>query len=50
MKQNGILFKNKNTFLFLYIICILLNLQMCQIILTDPVFGVAVQNQKGRKG
>ena len=27
----------KNTFLFLYFICLLLNLQMCQIILPDPV-------------
>ena len=32
-----VLFENKNTFLFLYFICLLLNLQMCQIILTDPV-------------
>ena len=30
------LFKNKNTFLFRYFICILLNLQMCQIIFSDP--------------
>ena len=33
----NVLFKNKNSFLFLYLICILLNLQMCQIILADPV-------------
>ena len=33
-----VLFENKNTFLFLYFICLLLNLQMCQIILPDPVF------------
>ena len=32
-----VLFENKNTFLFLYFIYLLLNLQMCQIILTDPV-------------
>ena len=32
-----VLFKHKNTFLFLYFICILLNLQMYQIILYDPV-------------
>ena len=33
-----VLFGNKNTFLFLYFICLLLNLQMCQIILTDPIY------------
>ena len=33
-----VLFKNKNTFLFLYFICLLLNLQMSQIILPDPVY------------
>ena len=33
-----VLFENKNTFLFLYFICLLLNLQMCQIILPDPVY------------
>ena len=32
-----VLFENKNTFLFLYFICLLLNLQICQIILTDSV-------------
>ena len=32
-----VLFENKNTFLFLYFICLLLNLQMYQIILPDPV-------------
>ena len=32
-----VLFKNKNTLLFIYIFCFLFNLQMCQIILTDPV-------------
>ena len=32
-----VLFENENTFLFLYIIWLLLNLQMCQIILPDPV-------------
>lgn len=40
MKNTGIiciLFENKNTFWFLYFICLLLNLQMCQIILPDPV-------------
>ena len=33
-----VLFENKNPFLFLYFICLLLNLQMCQIILPDPVY------------
>ena len=33
-----LLFENKNTFLFLYFICLLLNLKMCQIFLTDPVY------------
>ena len=32
-----VLFENENTFLFLYFIWILLNLQMCQIIFPDPV-------------
>ena len=32
-----VLFENENTFLFLYFIWLLLNLQMCQIILLDPV-------------
>ena len=32
-----VLFENKNTFLFLYFICLLINLQMSQIILPDPV-------------
>ena len=31
------LFENKNTLLFLYFIWLLLNLQMCQIILPDRV-------------
>ena len=35
--MKNVLFENKNTFLFLYFICLLLNLQMCQIILPDPV-------------
>ena len=35
-----LLFKNKNTLLFIYIFCLLFKLQMCQIILTDPVFGL----------
>ena len=35
-----VLFKNKNTFLFLYFIWLLLNLQMCQVILPDPVVVV----------
>ena len=30
-------FKNKNTLLFIHIFCLLFKLQMCQIILTDPV-------------
>ena len=33
-----VIFENKNTFLFLYFICLLLNLQMCQIILPDPIY------------
>ena len=33
-----VLFKNKNNLLFIYIFCLLFNLQMCQIILTDPVY------------
>ena len=33
-----VLFENKNTFLFFYFICVLFNLQMCQIILPDPVY------------
>ena len=33
-----VLFKNKNNFLFLYFIWLLLNLQMCQVILPDPVY------------
>ena len=33
-----ILFKNKNTVMFLYFICLLFNLQMCQIILPDSVY------------
>ena len=32
------IFEYKNTFLFLYFNCLLLNLQMCQIILPDPVY------------
>ena len=32
-----VVFENENTFLFLYFIWLLLNLQMCQIILPDPV-------------
>ena len=32
-----VLFENKNTFLFLYFIRLLSNLQMCQIILPDPL-------------
>ena len=35
-----VLFENKNTFLFLYFICLLLNLQMCQIILPDPILSL----------
>ena len=33
-----VLFENKNILLFLYFICLLLNLQMCQIILSDPIY------------
>ena len=33
-----VFFENENTFLFLYFIWLLLNLQMCQIILPDPVY------------
>ena len=32
-----VLFENENTFLFLYFICLLLNLQMRQIMLTESV-------------
>ena len=32
-----VLFENKNTLLCIYFICLLFNLQMCQIILADPV-------------
>ena len=32
-----LLFENKNIFLFLYFICLLFNVQMCQIILPGPV-------------
>ena len=39
-----VLFKNKNTFLFLFLICILLNLQMCQIILADPVIALLIKH------
>ena len=35
-----VLFENKNTFLFLYFICLLFNPQMCQIILLDPVYKI----------
>ena len=31
-----VLFENKDTLLCIYFICLLFNLQMCQIILTDP--------------
>ena len=31
-------FENKNAILFLYSIWLLLNLQMCQIILPDPIY------------
>ena len=41
-----VLFENKNTFLFLYFICLLLNLQMCQIILPDPVFEYPLDNKE----
>ena len=32
-----VLFENKNTLLFIDFICLLFNLQMCEIILPDPV-------------
>ena len=35
-----VLFENKNTLLCIYFICPLFNLQMCQIILADPVYEV----------
>ena len=38
-----LLFKNKNTLLFIYIFCLLFKLQMCQIILTDPVYKTMFQ-------
>ena len=34
------LFENKNNFLFLYFICLLFKLQMCQINLPDPVLDI----------
>ena len=33
----NVLFKNKTTFLFLYFVFFLLNLQICQVILSDTV-------------
>ena len=39
-----VLFENKNTFLFLFFICLLLNLQMCQIILPDPIYRKMILN------
>ena len=39
-----VLFENNNTFLFLDFICLLLNLQMCQIILPDPVYTHKLTN------
>ena len=41
-----VLFENKNTFLFLYFICISLNLQMSQINLPDPVFPECFRGQQ----
>ena len=41
-----VLFKNKNTLLFIYIFCLLFNLQMCQIILTDPVLHIYTVRHK----
>ena len=32
-----VLFENENNFLLLYFICLLCNLQLCQIVLPDPV-------------
>ena len=47
-----VLFENKNTFLFLYFIFLLFNLQMCQIILPDLVYinakTIFVSNWKGQ--
>ena len=37
-----VLFKSENTYFFHYYIWLLLNLQMCQIILPDPVHLVAI--------
>ena len=36
-----VLFENKDTLLCIYFICLLFNLQMCQIILTDPVYALS---------
>ena len=46
MKQNGIrcTFQKQKHFLFLYLICILLDLQMCQVILPDPVHWQKIKN------
>ena len=41
-----VLFENKNTFLFLYYICLLLNLQMRQIILPGLVYRLCVSLKK----
>ena len=42
----NVLFENKNTFLFLYFIYLLFNLQMCQISLPDPVLDIGFGNRQ----
>ena len=43
-----VLFENKNTLLCIYFICNLFNLQMCQIILADPVVaGIGMMMTRG---
>ena len=39
-----VLFENKNPFLFVFFLCLLLDLQICQIILLDPVFIFWIKN------
>ena len=41
-----VLFENKNTLLCFHFICLLFNLQMCHIILADPVQLIATQKSQ----
>ena len=41
-----VLFKNENTLLCIHFICLLFKLQMCQIILADPVQLIAIQKSQ----